>query len=356
MTLHVPSILVDSYNESELWNTFGNIVALPETYSLVYMVEDKEYKTIDVEYGTAITPEAEPTKEGYTFSGWSEIPATMPAKDVTITGSFTINKYKMIYKVDGEEYKTLEVEYGSVITPEAEPTKEGYTFSGWSGIPETMPANDVTITGSFTIVDENQDIKVDDDGRWTKYVVTLGTAGVVSHEDYPNLFDNDTSTKWCVTDVSGTIYVEFDATHSIKPIGYVLTTAIDTYPFCLDRNPKSWVIKGRNSTSDAWSTLTTVANAVMPTGNCISNTYPLNTNSAYRYYRFEVTSLVGGDIFQLSEFCFLVGENPDEIQNINTAEGEYQIYTLDGRQVEGLQKGVNIIKFKNGGTQKIYVK
>ena len=49
-------------------------------------------------------------------------------------------------------------------------------------------------------------------------------------------------------------------------------------------------------------------------------------------------------------------EDPDEIQNINTAEGSYQIYTLDGRQVEGLQKGVNIIKFKNGGTQKIYVK
>ena len=30
------------------------------------------------------------------------------------------------------------------------PAKEGYTFSGWSKIPETMPAHDVIITGSFT--------------------------------------------------------------------------------------------------------------------------------------------------------------------------------------------------------------
>ncbi len=31
-----------------------------------------------------------------------------------------------------------------------EPVKEGYTFSGWSEVPETMPAEDVTVTGSFT--------------------------------------------------------------------------------------------------------------------------------------------------------------------------------------------------------------
>ena len=101
------------------------------------------YKTYDVEYGATITPEAAPTKEGYTFSGWSEIPATMPAHDVTVTGTFAVNKYKLTYMVDGVEYKAYDVEYGATITPEAEPTKEGYTFSGWSEIPATMPAKDV---------------------------------------------------------------------------------------------------------------------------------------------------------------------------------------------------------------------
>ena len=30
-----------------------------------------------------------PVKEGYTFSGWSEVPATMPAEDIVVEGSFT---------------------------------------------------------------------------------------------------------------------------------------------------------------------------------------------------------------------------------------------------------------------------
>ena len=121
------------------------------TYSLKYVVDGAEYKTITIEYGATITPEANPKKEGYTFSGWSEIPETMPAHDVAVNGSFSINSYTLEYTVDGEVYKTITLEFGAMITPEAEPTKEGYTFSGWSEIPETMPAHDVTINGSFSI-------------------------------------------------------------------------------------------------------------------------------------------------------------------------------------------------------------
>ena len=125
-------------------------VKVTDFFKLIYKVDGLEYKSFDVEYGSSITPESAPTKEGYTFSGWSMIPATMPAQDVTVTGSFTINKYKLTYKVDGEIYKSYDVEFGAAITPESAPTKEGYTFSGWSMIPATMPAQDVTVTGSFT--------------------------------------------------------------------------------------------------------------------------------------------------------------------------------------------------------------
>ncbi|MBP5377728.1 MAG: InlB B-repeat-containing protein, partial [Bacteroidaceae bacterium] len=120
------------------------------SYKLTYLVDGEEYQSSTLKYGDAIIPINEPTKEGYTLSGWSEIPATMPAKDVTIEGTFSINSYKLTYLVDGEEYKTTEVEYGSPITPEQEPMMEGFIFSGWSEIPETMPAHDVTIEGSFT--------------------------------------------------------------------------------------------------------------------------------------------------------------------------------------------------------------
>lgn len=121
------------------------------TYTITYMVDGKEYKAATVEYGTALTPELEPEKEGYTFSGWSEIPQTMPSHDVTVTGTFTVNSYTLLYMVDGEEYKQLTVKYGTALTPEVAPTREGYTFSGWSEIPATMPAEDVTVTGTFAI-------------------------------------------------------------------------------------------------------------------------------------------------------------------------------------------------------------
>lgn len=130
-------------------------------YKLTYKVDDEEYESRDVEYGEIIIAKAEPVKEGYTFSGWSEVPATMPAQDVIVTGSFTINKYKLIYKVDDEEYKTLVVDYGSTITEEPMPTKEGYTFSGWSEIPTTMPAKDVIVLGCFTLVDAIEETDAD---------------------------------------------------------------------------------------------------------------------------------------------------------------------------------------------------
>ncbi|MBO4674230.1 MAG: InlB B-repeat-containing protein [Bacteroidaceae bacterium] len=120
-------------------------------YQIIYLVDGQTYKTIRMDFNSSITPEDNPTKEGYTFSGWSEIPVTMPAKDVTVTGSFTINKYKLVYQVDGKEYKSYEIEFGSTITAETAPTKEGHTFSGWSEIPEAMPAKDVTVTGTFSV-------------------------------------------------------------------------------------------------------------------------------------------------------------------------------------------------------------
>ena len=137
----------------------------PNWYKLNYVVDNETYKEYIVSYGSTIEPEPAPTKEGYIFSGWSEIPETMPAHDVTITGTFTINKYKVTYMIDGEVYQTVEVEYGSTITPPNPGDREGYDFA-WGDYPSTMPAEDITINGSYTATDikvvlaDESDVKI----------------------------------------------------------------------------------------------------------------------------------------------------------------------------------------------------
>lgn len=120
------------------------------TYTISYTVDGVVVATETLAEGQVPTPPATATKTGYTFTGWSDVPATMPAEDVTVTALFTVNSYTLTYMVDGEVYGTPEtVAYGTVITPKAEPTKEGYTFTGWQNVPATMPAQDVVISGMF---------------------------------------------------------------------------------------------------------------------------------------------------------------------------------------------------------------
>ena len=122
------------------------------SYTLNYLVDDEIYSTYTVEYDRPVPVEAEPAaRVGYTFSGWSEIPATMPAEDVNINGRFEINSHILKYVLDGSDYSEETVEYGTALTVKPDPVKEGHTFNGWVGLPEFMPDEDVTVNGSFTV-------------------------------------------------------------------------------------------------------------------------------------------------------------------------------------------------------------
>ena len=122
------------------------------SYNLIYKVDGADYKTVSVEYGAAVTAEAEPAKEGYTFSGWSEIPATMPAEDVEVTGTFTINQYTITYQVEGEEDVVKTYDFSAEVLKYTPAEKTGYTFSGWNAEePQTMPAENLIFTGKYNI-------------------------------------------------------------------------------------------------------------------------------------------------------------------------------------------------------------
>jgi hypothetical protein len=119
------------------------------SHILKYVVDGEDYKVYEVEEETEITPEPAPTKEGYTFSGWSEIPETMPAHDVTVTGSFAVNQYLITYMIGDEVYQKEYVDYGATIVLPNVPEREGYSFA-WIDAPEKMPAHDITINGAYT--------------------------------------------------------------------------------------------------------------------------------------------------------------------------------------------------------------
>ena len=109
--------------------------------------------------------------------------------------------YNLTYKVDGQEYKDTSVVYGTALTPEDEPTIEGYTFGGWSELPELMPNHDVEITGCFYLygdVNTDEDVDVVDVVDIARFVVS--TPSVNFSEKLADLnFDNTVNIADAVT-------------------------------------------------------------------------------------------------------------------------------------------------------------
>ena len=136
-------------------STVIEITYTRNTYTLTFKPDNGEEDIVaTVKYGADITAPAGLEKTGYTFAGWDqEIPDTMPAEDVTITAKWQIKQYTITFK-DGETtIASITQDYGTEVTAPEDPTKTGYTFVGWDKeIPETMPAEDVTITAKWEAI------------------------------------------------------------------------------------------------------------------------------------------------------------------------------------------------------------
>lgn len=120
-------------------------------YNLVFKVGDEVVLSAQVPYGTEIVAPEVAEKEGYSFSGWGEVPSTMPANDLEISGSYEVNSYKITFIIDGEVISETTLAYGDTVVEPTVPEKEGYSFAGWEALPATMPARDVEVVGAYSI-------------------------------------------------------------------------------------------------------------------------------------------------------------------------------------------------------------
>lgn len=128
---------------------------VPVKYTLNFdSAGGSEAATITAGYGTDIMAPTSPTRVGYTFDGWEPVvPDTMPAEDLTLTAQWTINKYTLTFvNPDGTGIAEVTQDFGSEVSAPSAPSRLGYTFGGWSPVlPDTMPAEDLTLTAQWTI-------------------------------------------------------------------------------------------------------------------------------------------------------------------------------------------------------------
>jgi len=140
----------------------GGITVHPEYTLIEYTAKfvDENGETVEEIPYSVITPgitDAEPEvpfKEGNTGE-WEDY--TLDIGGITVKPVYTANEYTVTYVVDGNETEVT-YKYGESVEKPADPVKDGYDFIGWDAeIPDTMPAENLTITALFEAIPEPEE-------------------------------------------------------------------------------------------------------------------------------------------------------------------------------------------------------
>ena len=191
-----------------------------------------EIAPIIQDYGTEITAPADPTRKGYTFKGWDkEIPETMPAENITVKAQWEINQYTITFDTNGgSEIAPIIQDYGTEITAPADPTRKGYTFKGWDKeIPETMPAENITITARWKDTEKPTGEIIIGTNKWNEFLnkLTFGIFFKDTQEVTINAVDN-----------SGVVFVSYLVTDKELSEAELNSLVFRAYeePFSIDPN------------------------------------------------------------------------------------------------------------------------
>lgn len=115
---------------------------------------------ITQDYNSSIDAPADPTREGYTFDGWSQaVPSNMPAADLTLTAQWLINQYTITFDSnEGSAVSPITQNFGTSVSAPVNPTREGYLFLGWfiddvtfenEYVFSTMPSQNITLYANW---------------------------------------------------------------------------------------------------------------------------------------------------------------------------------------------------------------
>ena len=191
-----------------------------------------EIAPITQDYGTEITAPDNPTRKGYTFKGWDkEIPETMPAENITVKAQWEINQYTIAFDTNGgSEIAPITQDYGTEITAPDNPTRKGYTFKGWDKeIPETMPAENITITARWKDTEKPTGEIIIGTNKWNEFLneLTFGIFFKDTQEVTINAVDN-----------SGVVFVSYLVTDKELSEAELNSLVFRAYeePFCIDPN------------------------------------------------------------------------------------------------------------------------
>ena len=221
----------DVYTQNEaltlypVWNT--------NKYTITFDTNGgSEIAPITQDYGTEITAPDNPTRKGYTFKGWDkEIPETMPAENITVKAQWEINQYTITFDTNGgSEIAPITQDYGTEITAPDNPTRKGYTFKGWDKeIPETVPAENITITARWKDTEKPTGEIIIGTNKWNKFLneLTFGIFFKDTQEVTINAVDN-----------SGVVFVSYLVTDKELSEAELNSLVFRAYeePFSIDPN------------------------------------------------------------------------------------------------------------------------
>lgn len=214
---------------------YGNTTGVIVTYK----DGDSEYAKQVLPSGTLATrPDTPAATPGYTFGGWNKADGTAwdyasdkVTDNITLYAKWAANTYTITFDTaGGSEIAPITQDYGTNITAPADPTREGYTFTGWDrDIPTTMPAENITITAKWKDTEKPTGEIIIGTNKWREFLNTL-TFG---------LFFKDTQTVTInVADNSGTVVVSYlvtDQDLSEAELGSLVYHAYEE-PFRIDPN------------------------------------------------------------------------------------------------------------------------